>query len=75
MEPPKKATKWGLAGGVTVTSLLFYMIVEAKSDSKERDAALGIRIDSEVSKVFKELCRIRYRLDAQAGIPNPGGCE
>ena len=74
LEKAKGAKPW-LAGGVTVTSLLFYMIVEAKDDFKSRDAAIEVRFTREVARMARELCKIRFRLDAQAGVPNPGGCE
>ncbi len=84
MEAPKRATKWVLGGGGvvglgTVISMLWSAVenAEARANANLDRAIVQVRAEfnAPLEILAREQCRIRYRLDVQAGVPNPGGCE
>lgn len=83
MQPPKGAIKTVLGtGGVigigTVITMLWNAIdnVEARATAMHDKGMAQVRaeIALPIDMMAREVCLIRYRLDVQAGVPNPGGC-
>lgn len=84
-----KAVLWGgggLVGVGTVVSIIWSAIGSAETrvtqahnlDMSEVRSEIGLlRAEGHENeqRIYRELCRIRYRMDVTAGVPNPGGCE
>lgn len=77
MESLKQALSkhWKLGLGLSAPALIFlYTTFMTKDDARAAHEQIRAEIQVPLSMMAAELCRLRFRLDVQAGIPNPGGC-
>lgn len=77
MTAPTRAKTWliGTGTGLSAAAVIWlYATFVTKEAARATTEQLRAEVAIPLQILAHEQCLMRYRLDVQAGVPNPGGC-